>query len=197
MGSARWRAAGGGASFPAGAANRALGVGGTLTAGVSLELSPRLGIPLDYMYAGNPVDSTVLPGTELTGLHASHVFGLGARYTFIDGGVLRVHALLQPGVTYRRVSIKKVVGTSVTAFCDPFVLFCVPQATPITEALGSRSETDFSLAAGLGMAIAGGPIKPYLEVRVLWLAGKNVTDAAGKSRSTATTLVPILLGVRY
>jgi hypothetical protein len=186
---------GAGVTFPAGAAASPLVAGGTLTAGVGWETPKRLGLSLDYFYAGNPLDHDIFRAQDLGGLHATHALTLVGRYTF--GKPLGAYVLAGPGLYYRHVSISRVVGTAVGAYCDPILLYCAPTAVPVTDTLGTRDRIDPGLTGGFGITFASEVIRPYLEVRVHRMFGGSVKDAQGQSRSTSATLIPVMLGIIY
>ena len=188
---------GAGVNFPAGAANGPLATGGTFIVGGGLQLHPRVDVLLDYIYAGNALDTNAFRNQAITGLHSMHIFEATGRFAVYNSAPVSVGLLLWPGVYYRRVSIDQVVGTGVSTFCSPFLFYCAPAAVPITQEIGTRSAWDFGLAAGADVGMVSEGVSPYLEVRVERVFGGTVTDAAGVQHSTSATFIPISVGIRY
>lgn len=186
----------GGTSFPLGPAANRFNPGAGFLIGVGYDFSKRLSLLAEYSLTWHDVKSSLLPSADLNGNQYVQVGDVALLINLINTEAGGFYVVGGPGLYYRRVEITQFAGTTVTTFCDPWLLICYPAATPVEDVLGSVSATDFGVNAGLGGFLRLGPyVKLFLEARYHFIWGDEINTPTGPRDSDAQFL-PINFGIR-
>jgi opacity protein-like surface antigen len=186
------------ASFPLGNSSDAFNPGGGFAAGIMFRPKPFIGIQFEYSYSWYDVKDSLIPGSNLDGLHTMQYWDLNIVARPAHAKHFGFYVIGGPGIYRRMVDITRFAGVGVSTYCDPILYYCYPAAVPVDQVLASRSSTDFGLNGGLGMYFAvSPPLRIYLEARFHYIWGPEFKTVGGKKRDADGQYIPITLGVAF
>ena len=197
---------GGGVMVPSSGLGNAFGPGENFQVGIDVTAMPmvRFQVQYDYIELGSRDLSRTTelpPGVSSTiPLTANHT-GHGAEFNLVFGRPLndkraRLYGIAGVGAYHETVNLAtSAVGTGIV--CNPWLLICDPNATPVTQIIGDRSKNLFGINVGGGMEFRfGDSAKFFVEVRYIHAYGPTFTDPSGGSRTANFDYVPITFGFR-
>lgn len=174
---------GGGFTATEGEIHKHLGDGGNFMLGVTFNVTPHIGIQVDYGY--HPIGSKeidipyVAPQTGSAPVSAGHHMH---QFTFDFVGKFAQDASVRPYViggigVYDRVVQLTSPGTGLVTVCDPWWYICYPAAVPVTNILGERSSTDFGINIGGGGDVPiSHSVMFYAEARFHYMWGPKASS---------------------
>jgi outer membrane protein with beta-barrel domain len=186
------------ASFPLGNSSDAFNPGGGFALGVMFRPLPMLGAQLEYSYSWYDVKNSLIPHSDLDGLHTMQYWDLNVWVRPVKAKRVGFYVVGGPGIYRRTAEVTKFAGVGASTYCDPILFYCYPAAVPVDQVIASRSATDFGVNGGLGMYfVLNPPLRLYLEVRYHFIWGSEFTSASGKKRSADGQYLPITLGLSF
>jgi hypothetical protein len=203
---------GGGYTFTAsGDARDKIGDGYNFVVGVTLNLTRKLGVQVEYSFTGLGERQVQLPVSIIpVGSPSNQNFFADANFHYLNA-----NAVLRPmggsgtsvspyfiaglGYYFRSVDVTTPAVGYVPGFCDPWWYVCYPGGlVPIDRVVGSRGSHDLGVNVGGGIDFKLGGAAVYLETRYHYMWGPEVTDGTGKSYGKANgKFLPITFGIRF
>ncbi len=196
---------GGGYTFTANSdAREKIGDGYNFVAGITFNLSRKLGVQAEYSFNGLgqkqvqlPVSIKPIDGGTRQAFFADanfHYLDFNAVLKPMAGSGRSVNPYLLAGIGYyfRSVDLTTPAVGYVPGFCDPWWYVCYPGGfVPIENVVGSRSSNDLGMNFGGGLDFKfGSSAAIYIEARYHYIWGPEVTDSTGKSVRQGHRQVP-------
>ncbi len=202
---------GSGATISTGELNNHLGSGYNLNFGVTINVTPKVGILAEYSFNGMGqkqvnVDVVQDPIAGAPGAVQAFYGDMNMQYgafnavfkpmpearvnPYVTGGV---------GIYYRPIKVTTPAIGWVPGYCDPFWYYCSPGGyVPVDAIVGSRSTTDFGMDFGAGVNVKlGSSAAFYVEGRYHYIWGPSYKDASGNSKTANGQFFPITFGLRF
>jgi len=191
-----------------------LGDGYNISAGLTFNLSPVVGLQVEYGFNGlgeKQVKVPVCPSAGCTNptdepfyanMNMQHVdFNLVLRGN--PAGSVSPYAIVGVGYYYRPIEVTTPAVGYVPGYCDPWWYWCYPGGwVSYDKVVGSRSSSDVGINVGGGVSFRlGDAAALYVEARYhyIWGPSYDVTDSAGKHYTGTATgqFLPIVVGLRF
>jgi opacity protein-like surface antigen len=207
---------GGGYTFALSEVSKHLGNGYNINFGVTVNVTPVIGIQFEYSYNGLgqkqinlPVAAQPIVGGVSTPFFADMNMQYGdANLVFKPKmeGKVRPYLSAGGGIYYRPVKVTTPGVGFVPGYCDPFWYYCSPGGfVPVTNIVGSRSSTDFGIDIGGGVNVrVGEKASVYVEARYHFIWGPEfgasvqpLATATGTSGKANGQFLPITVGLRF
>lgn len=198
---------GGGVTFPNSEVRDHLGDGYNLNFGVTVNVSPIIGIEGLYSFNGlgqkrisipvasNPI-ATPVP-TDFFG-DMNMQFGTVNLVARKPTGSVRPYFVTGGGVYYRPIKVTTPGVGFVPGYCDPWWYVCFPGGfVPVENIVGERSSTDFGMDFGGGVTFAQ---SFFAEARYHYIWGPTIdTTGLGESESRKANgqFLAITFGFRF
>jgi opacity protein-like surface antigen len=199
---------GGGLTIPYSDLKDAFGVGGNFQFGVNIRVAPMVKIQAEYGYnrlGGKDIAPTatatsagIVTSIPLTANHTMH----DGDFNLLIGPALKDKAAVPYGIVgggiYHQIVNLTTPSVGVATVCDPWLYICFPTAVPVTQIIGSRSNTAFGFNLGGGVTVkVSDTAKFYAEMRYIHTNGPSFTDSTGTSRTANGNYFPITFGFRF
>jgi opacity protein-like surface antigen len=187
-----------------------LGDGYNFDIGLTINLTPAIGIQAEYSFNGLgekqvnlPVSVQPIAGGTDQPFYADMNMQYG-NFNLVfkpkPEGKARPYLVAGLGVYYRPVKITTPSVGYVPGYCNPWYYYCSPGGfVEVSRIIGSRSSTDVGMDFGGGVNIlVTDTASVYVEARYHYIWGPEVTDSTGKSYGKANgQFLPITFGVRF
>ncbi len=205
---------GGGYTFALSDVHKKLGDGYNVSLGLTFNLSPKLGIQVEYGYNGLGEKKLDIPVCSTPGCPnpTNEPFYANANMQSVDFNVVLrpmtegkalPYIVAGVGYYYRPVEVTTPAVGYVPGYCDPFWYWCYPGGwVSYDKIIGSRSSSDFGIDIGGGVSFSlGDAAALYVEARYhyIWGPSYDVTDAAGKHYTGKANgqFLPFVIGIRF
>ena len=198
---------GGGVTFPNSEVRDHLGDGYNLNFGVTVNVSPIIGIEGLYSFNGlgqKRISIPVSPTPNATTVPTDFFGDMNMQYGTVNlvarkpTGSVRPYFVTGVGVYYRPIKVTTPGVGFVPGYCDPWWYVCFPGGfVPVENIVGERSSTDFGMDFGGGVTFAQ---SFFAEVRYHYIWGPTI-DTTGlggsESRKANGQFLPITFGFRF
>jgi hypothetical protein len=203
---------GGGFTFALSNIRQYLGDGYHVNTGLTLPLTPVLGLQAEYSFNGIGKKTVTIPtpgpipsGQVLRPVTAD----MNMQYLNLNLVIkpptkrrTKPYAIAGIGAYYRPVKITTPTAGYVPSYCYPYYYTCWPGGTVVMDqVLASAEATNFGIDVGGGVYVlmdksAGGGF--YVESRFHYIWGPEVKDSSGVSYGKANgQFLPITIGLRF
>jgi Outer membrane protein beta-barrel domain len=196
---------GGGATFPNSDVRDHLGDGYNINFGVTVNVSPVIGIEGLYSFNGLGEKRISIPVSSAPGEPTvpTDFFGsMNMQYGTVNlvarrpSGTVRPYLVAGLGVYYRPIKVTTPGVGFVPGYCDPWWYVCFPGGfVPVDNIVGERSSTDFGMDFGGGVMF--GPFFAEARYHYIWGPTVDTSAAGGTSRKANGQFLPITFGVRF
>ncbi len=198
---------GGGATFPNSEVRDHLGDGYNLSFGVTVNLTPVIGIEGLYSFNGlgkKQISIPVSPTPQATNVPTDFFGSMNMQFGTVNlvvrkptGGV-RPYVVTGMGVYYRPITVTTPGVGYAPGYCNPWWYVCYPGGfVPVENVVGERSSTDFGMDFGGGVTLGR---SFFVETRYHYVWGPTVdTSAIGAATPQKANgqFLPITFGFRF
>jgi opacity protein-like surface antigen len=187
-----------------------LGDGGNFNLGVTINVTPVLGIQAEYSYNAlgrKQVSIPVSPTPGGTATDQAFYADMNMQYGDFNlivkppmEGRAKPYLVAGMGVYHRPAKLTTPGVGYVPGYCNPWYYICYPGGwVPVENIIGERSSTDFGMDVGGGVNFqVGETASIYVEARYHYIWGPEVTDPRDNSIKKANgQFLPITFGIRF
>jgi opacity protein-like surface antigen len=200
---------GAGYTFSLSEVRKHLGDGYNIDFGLTFNVTPVIGIQVEYAYNGlgkkriDPMATNLPSGAVEQPIYADMNMQYGDFNLVFKpptSGKAKPYIIAGMGVYYRPVKATTPTAGYVPPYCDPWFYYCWPGGfVEVDQVIASKSSTGFGINFGAGVNLMmTDTASIYIEARYHYIWGPELKDSQGVSYGKANgQFLPITFGIRF